>query len=119
MRNLPDQSRRFNEGMMLLGAHAALLVVGVLIQVALAMWVAAGVFAASFGFVLVYAYVVATTIGYAAVAVRARQKPMAVRYRYLVVYHVAATLLMALILLLIVYNPVAVRPVGDAAPPDL
>ncbi len=104
---------------MLLGVHAALLVVGVLIQVALAMWVAGGFFAASFGFVLVYAYVVATTIGYAVVAIRARQKTMAIRYRYLIIYHVGATLLMALVLLLIVYNPVAVRPVGDAAPPDL
>jgi hypothetical protein len=93
-----------NEGMTLLGVHVALLVAGVLIQVLLATWVARGVFAASYGFVLVYAYVVATTIGYAAVAVRARQKSMAVRLRYLGVYHLAATVLMAFILLLIVYG---------------
>jgi NADH:ubiquinone oxidoreductase subunit 6 (subunit J) len=104
--------------MILLGVHGALLVVGVLIQIALATWLAEGVFAASYGFVLVYAYAVATTIGYAAVAVRARQKPMSVRFRYLVVYHIAATLLMAFIVILIAYTPIAVRP-GDAAPPEL
>jgi L-asparagine transporter-like permease len=118
MRNLPERSRRKNEGLLLLGVHGALLVVGVLIQVLLATTLAGGFFAASYGFVTVYAYIVATTIGYAAVATRARNKPLSIRYRYLVVYHVAASLLMALILILIVYNPIAVRPVGDAAPPN-
>lgn len=117
MRNVPDQSASFNEGMVLLGVHAGLLAVGVVIQYVLATIVADGVFAASYGFVLVYAYAVATTIGYAAVAVRARNKSMAVRMRYLVVYHLAATVLMGLILALIIFNPVS-REAGDLAPSE-
>lgn len=101
----------------MLGLHAGLLVAGVLIQYVLATIVADGVFSASYGFVLVYAYAVATTIGYAAVAVRARNKPMAVRARYLVFYHLAATGLMALILFLIIYNPIVGDP-GEVEPTD-
>jgi L-asparagine transporter-like permease len=114
MRNVPTDTHRYAEGMRLLGLHAGLLVVGVLIQYFLATQFSQGVFAASYGFVLVYAYVVATTIGYGALAVRARNKPLGVRFRYLVMYHFAATVLMIFILLLLLYNPVVRLPRAGA-----
>jgi L-asparagine transporter-like permease len=102
--------RRLNEGLTLLAAHLALLAAGVVIQVLLATNVSGGIFATAYGFVLVYALVVATTIGYAAVAVRARHKPMATRYKYLIFYHLGANLLMAFLLFVIVLAGVAVPP---------
>jgi hypothetical protein len=85
MRNVPTGSPRFTEGMRLLGLHGGLLTAGVLVQYLLAITLSGGVFAASYGFVLVYAYVVATTIAYGGLAVRAREKPLATRMRYLAV----------------------------------
>jgi L-asparagine transporter-like permease len=116
MRNVPTESHRFAEGMRLLGLHAGLLAVGVLVQYLLATLFSQGVFAASYGFVLVYAYVVATTIGYGALAVRARNKPLGVRFRYLALYHLATTFLMAFILIALLYTPIAVRPGADTPP---